>query len=97
MEPLKHEINQLTNENNRLHRSLIEAADKADEREKASQSAFRKYKQEIEDLKFLNTQLSSKAKEQEKIVSSERTRLEQILSLIGAGASKDIDGNDYLF
>eukprot|EP00158_Paraphelidium_tribonemae_P009285 Partr_v1_DN28823_c1_g1_i1_m33374 putative centrosomal protein 135kDa len=91
MEPLKQEIAQMTKENNMLHLHLINAADARDEREKKAQLALRKYQNEIADLQFVNRQLVAKMDGDHRRAESERTRLAQVLDLMGAGVGVEID------
>jgi hypothetical protein len=89
---LKQEIHHLTKENNQLHLDLIRAADLRDERERKAQLAFRKFQNEIADLKFLNKQLVARVDEEQKKADAERFRLENIMTMVGATIGKEIEG-----
>ena len=82
----------MTKENNQLHLDLIRAADLRDERDRKAQLAFRKYQNEISDLKFLNKQLVAKVDEEQRKADAERFRLENIMNLVGATVGKEIEG-----
>lgn len=97
MEPLRQEISHLTKENNQLHLDLIKAADTRDDREKRMQIVFKKYQNEIADLKFLNKQQQSRIEMEQRKAESERFRLEQIMSMLGNVVGKEIDSMPLVF
>ncbi len=92
MSPLKQQIAQLTKENNQLHSDLIRAADLRDEKDKMAQQAFRRYEDQIAELKFMNGHLVSKVEEERTKAAAERNRLEHIMTLLGMTVGKDVDG-----
>ena len=81
----------MTKENNQLHKDLIKAADLRDERDRKAQLAFRRYQNEIADLKFLNKQLVTRVDQEQRKSDAERFRLENIMNLVGATVGKEID------
>jgi hypothetical protein len=90
--PLQQQITQLTKENNQLHLDLIRAADLRDEKDNTAQHAFRRYETQLAELKFMNGHLVAKVEEERTKATSERSRLEHVMTLLGMTVGKEIDG-----
>ncbi|KAJ1517238.1 hypothetical protein HMI54_006436, partial [Coelomomyces lativittatus] len=79
IQTLKKEILRLTTENNNLHHQLIEQSDTSDQKARKTSSVIRRLENEVNDLKFLNSQYLTRIQQEQKTHDEERKKLDNLL------------------
>ncbi|ORZ31166.1 hypothetical protein BCR44DRAFT_1443103 [Catenaria anguillulae PL171] len=76
---LRRENARLTSENNNLHKRLIASADAHDQHARKTTMVIRKLEQELQDLRFLNSQYASTIQQEQRRLDEERRRVSDLL------------------